>query len=196
MSDIIIRPAIKNDAAFIAKLLMQASGGIIEFLLTDVMPNVSPEQIMQHEAESDEARCSYRFVTIAELENKPVGILHCYSSELYLETNDSHNDPAFLERMNYLLPMQHNFPDNALYVNAIAVLPNYQNKGIGKKLLDYAKCIAKNKKQAVIGHAWADNNRAIELYEREGFKIIEHIDIKRRPHLLHDGGMVLMRFKN
>lgn len=194
MRGISIRSAQKNDAEFIAKLLIQASGGLIEFLLHNVIPNVSPEQIMRHEIEGDEARCSHRFVMIAELENHPVAILHCYPSKLYLEEPDSHNDPVFLERMDYLSPMQQNFPKNALYVNAIAVLPQYQNRGIGKKLLDYAKNIAEQKKQAVIGHAWVDNHRAIELYEREGFKIIERIDIKRRPLLPHDGGMVLMRF--
>ena len=60
--------------------------------------------------------------------------------------------------------------------------------------MDYVKNIAQEKNQAVTLHAWVDNHRAINLYEREGFKIIERIDIKRQPLLPHDGGMVLMQF--
>ena len=195
MNNISIRQAVKTDAQIITELNLQAGGGVAEFLLTGLIPNVSPKQMMQHQIESDEAPYSYQFVIVAELDNRVVGSANFYPSEFNHVPDASEESFIPFDRTNAVLaPMYRHCPKNTIYLHALAVLPEYQGKRIGKKLLDYVKNIAKEKKQAVTLHAWMDNHRAIKLYENEGFKIIERIEIKCQPLLPHDGGMVLMQF--
>ena len=195
MNNISIRSAKKTDAKIITELNLQAGGGVAEFLLTGLIPNVSPKQMMQHQIESDEAPYSYQFVTVAELDNHVVASAHFYPSEFNHAPDATEESFIPFDRTNVVLaPMYRHCSKNTIYLHALAVLPEYQGRGIGKKLLDYVKNISQEKNQAVTLHAWADNHSAIKLYEREGFKIIECIKIQRQPLLPHDGGMVLMQF--
>jgi GNAT superfamily N-acetyltransferase len=49
------------------------------------------------------------------------------------------------------------------------VLPEYQKKGIGSRLLDHVKQLT-NTEQLLVG-TWADAVWAIEFYQRHGFKL-------------------------
>ncbi len=52
-------------------------------------------------------------------------------------------------------------------VGALFVHPEYQSRGIGKKLLEYAG----NLKNGLILTAFIENPRAVKFYQREGFVI-------------------------
>jgi len=54
------------------------------------------------------------------------------------------------------------------------VLPDYQRKGIGTKLLDHLKQITKTK-HLFVG-TWADASWAIAFYERHGFRLLPNKD--------------------
>lgn len=59
------------------------------------------------------------------------------------------------------------------YIAGIFVSTSTQSKGIGTKLLNYAKL----KKESLNLSVYEKNNRAIHFYTREGFKIIkENLD--------------------
>lgn len=195
MPAITLRPAKKSEVGIITELNMQASGGIVEFLLSGLMPNSSPKEMMHRQISSEEPPYSYRFVTMAELNNEVVGIAHYYPSEYNRAPNAFEKAFIPFERTNYILtPMYQNAPKNTLYLHALAVFPKYQGLGVGKKLLDFVKETAKQKNQSVTLHAWRDNHRAIALYEHEGFRTIEHANIARHPLLPHDGGMLHMQW--
>jgi GNAT superfamily N-acetyltransferase len=54
------------------------------------------------------------------------------------------------------------------------VLPEYQGKGIGSRLIDYLKRIT-GTKRLLVG-TWADATWAIEFYQKRGFKLMRDKD--------------------
>ncbi len=64
MNGIKICPAEQNDSEIITLLNIQASGGVIEILLTGLIPNVSAHQMMQHQILEEEGQ--YNSEPIAE----------------------------------------------------------------------------------------------------------------------------------
>jgi ribosomal protein S18 acetylase RimI-like enzyme len=56
----------------------------------------------------------------------------------------------------------------------VAVLPEYQDKGFGKKIMEKLIDNAKGKKYASIGlFAWEGNPRNVHFYEKFGFKKVK-----------------------
>jgi len=65
------------------------------------------------------------------------------------------------------------FSKNSLYVDQLAVDPDFQGHGIGRKLMKQAEDIAlKQGFNAVALHVRKDNDKAISLYESMGYKKI------------------------
>ena len=65
-------------------------------------------------------------------------------------------------------------------IKDIVVLPEYQNKGIGKELLDFAKQYAKENKKSKLKLGFIYNNTELKMwYEKNGFVLIE---IKEYPN--------------
>lgn len=54
------------------------------------------------------------------------------------------------------------------------VLPNYQRKGIGARLLTHLKQMTKTKRLLV--GTWADADWAIDFYEKQGFRLMSNKD--------------------
>lgn len=65
------------------------------------------------------------------------------------------------------------FVRRALYIDQLAVDPDYQGQGVGRSLMEKAEQLAVLEKfNAVSLHVRADNDKAIHLYESMGFKVI------------------------
>ena len=65
-------------------------------------------------------------------------------------------------------------------IKDIVVLPEYQNKGIGKELLDFVKLYAKENKKTKIKLGFIYNNTELKMwYEKNGFILTE---IKEYPN--------------
>ncbi len=80
-------------------------------------------------------------------------------------------------KINIKKAQTENIIDNALEVERIYVVSEYQNKGIGQLLLDKAFEIARSKniKDVWLG-VWEKNSGAIAFYKRNGFtKFGKHI---------------------
>ncbi len=54
------------------------------------------------------------------------------------------------------------------------VLPNYQRKGVGSRLLDYLKLMTKTE-ELLVG-TWADATWAIDFYQKHGFRLMPNKD--------------------
>ena len=64
----------------------------------------------------------------------------------------------------------------SLYVHRLAVDPQFQNKGIGKKLMDYAEDFAKkNNFISVRLDTFSKNKNNMRFYERRGYKRLEKV---------------------
>ena len=58
------------------------------------------------------------------------------------------------------------------FIGALFVEKNYQSQGIGKSLIDYAKNLYDNLSLAV----YKENEKAISLYKKLGFNVIEETE--------------------
>ena len=66
--------------------------------------------------------------------------------------------------------------DNNLYVHRLAVHPNFQRKGIGKSLMDYAESFAKkNEYSSIRLDTFSQNKRNLKFYESRGYERLEEI---------------------
>lgn len=64
----------------------------------------------------------------------------------------------------------------SLYVHRLAVDPQFQKKGIGKKLMDYAEDFAKkNNFISVRLDTFSKNKNNMRFYERRGYKRLEEV---------------------
>ena len=65
---------------------------------------------------------------------------------------------------------------NNLYVHRLAVHPNFQKKGIGKSLMDYAEKFGKKNQYISIRlDTFSENKRNLKFYESRGYKRLEEI---------------------
>ena len=79
------------------------------------------------------------------------------------------------DRLIAFLSLEHK--ENAIKIRDIVVLPEYQNKGIGKLLIDFAKeQTAKNDKARLVLRFIYDNKKLKEWYEKNGFKVTEILE--------------------
>lgn len=195
LNDVIIRPATSDDAEIIATFALIAGGGIFEFLLNDLVPNLSPEQMIYDEIAGCESELSHQYSSLAEVHGEIVGIAHMYSSKmLHVPQPDDKTIVPYERSRHILTPLFQEVIEDSLYLQTLVVSSHYRGKGIGKKLLDHVKNNAKKEHYpSVTLFAWKDNTKAIALYLREGFRIVKHIDIQPAPLLPHEGGMVLMQ---
>ncbi|MBU6446872.1 MAG: GNAT family N-acetyltransferase, partial [Verrucomicrobia bacterium] len=135
---------------------------------------------------------SYRHSTVCEVDGNVVGLLHCFPLSF-------HKPPKVTmvpkERFEYLKPFYDVHIPNSLYLFTLAVIGEFQGQGIGAQLISIAKLRAQEHGFTSLSlHAWADNQKALELYKKSGFKVVKQCAIPRHPLLPHDNGMVLMQW--
>lgn len=84
------------------------------------------------------------------------------------------------ELVGYVWGYLHKFrEEQRIYINEIHVLEKWRSQGIGKQLLDeMEKEAVLRRLKALYIHAEADNEKAVKLYQKEGFKI-ERIQLRK-----------------
>ena len=66
--------------------------------------------------------------------------------------------------------------DNNLYVHRLAVYPNFQKKGLGKSLMDFAENYAKDKSYVSVRlDTFSENKRNLKFYESRGYHRLDGI---------------------
>ena len=60
----------------------------------------------------------------------------------------------------------------SVYLNQIAVLPEYQGQNIGRRIINYTKDLAQTKKSPLYLDCWAGNDKLVEFYSENGFEFL------------------------
>ena len=70
---------------------------------------------------------------------------------------------------------------NNLYIHRLAVHPNFQKKGIGKALMDFAEKYAREKNYSSVRlDTFSMNKRNLKFYESRGYQRLEEIYVPKQ----------------
>ncbi len=97
------------------------------------------------------------------------------------------------ERLDHVRELYAHRLDDSFYVHALSVDEALNGQGIGRAFLDLSYEMAEDRGFNTVSlHVWKDNQRALSLYQANGFVGVEDIAIDRHALIPHDGGMLLM----
>ncbi len=82
------RPAEKEDSAKLAELVNIASDGVVEYLFHDLVPGITPVQVVAHNLENDNYPHSYRSAVVAAEETDVIGMALSYPSSYHKITKE------------------------------------------------------------------------------------------------------------
>ena len=181
-----------KDAPQIAFLINKASGGIVEFLFHDLIPEKSPIDVVAIGLQEEKSYFSFKNTIVAELNNSVIASVLSYPSS-YVEITDELKNFIPQDRLDYIMGIYTaNIPES-LYIDAIAVADSYERKRIGSTLLSLTfEKAAKENFNKVSLIAFADNTRALQFYKHHGFEITAPIAIENHPTVPHQGGAFVL----
>lgn len=192
MSDVepIIRPARKSDAAALAALIDIAGEGIPVYLWNQMKaPGQSVFEFGRSRAARDEGGFSYKNATVAEVDGEVVAALVDYRLEHPYETGDLLELP---EVVRPLVVLESKAP-GSWYINVVAAFPEFRGQGIGARLLTLAE--GRGRAQGATSASMIvarENEGAVRLYARSGYKEIDGAPAVPYPGCAHGGDWVLM----
>ena len=189
MSDIILRPASREDSAVIARLFLISSDGLAAYIWSrladpgDTLTDVGTRRYARRGVPF-----SYENCIVAEHGGGVVGMIHSFPME---------EDPeAALETDPVLRPYSELEDTGSLYISGLAVVPEARGLGIGTRLMTAAAGRALDlglTRMSLI--CFERNEGAMRLYERLGFGELDRRPITPHPTLHHaDGSAVLLAY--
>lgn len=165
------RKATKQDASSVAKLMMLAMDKIVfDFIgeKNDEKGTLFLENLIQQENN----QYSYQNTIVVEYDNQIAGCTTFYDGGKLEELRKPVLD-ILKSSYNQVINPQDETQAGEIYIDTIAVSPDFQGKGIGSKILDYLIEEIAIKQNNVLGLLVDfDNSNAKKLYERKGFKVV------------------------
>jgi ribosomal protein S18 acetylase RimI-like enzyme len=188
------RPGEKQDCAKLAELINIASDGVVEYLFHDLVPGMTPVQVIAHNHENDNYPHSYKSAIVATDGNDVIGMALSYPSSYHKITDEMRSFfPA--ERIEHFSTFYSSRVGNSWFLDALCVNESYRRKGIGEKLISLTKEMAiENGNKTLSLIVFADNALAIPVYERTGFEVVQKVELKGNEFIQHSGGCVLMKW--
>ena len=178
---IIIRQAVaSDDVKKIAELIYSSDRNIYGAMFGN---EECAFEILQELVNTDTINISTKNLIVAEYENNIVGML-CFIEDAYLDDRVAYKQafsklgidlPQYFDQVfdvywNKVIKEDFN---NFYYISNVAVDSNYQNLGIGKKLLNFFKETHTNKPISL--DVVKDNESAIHAYLKSGFEPVETV---------------------
>jgi len=187
---ICIRPATPQDGLHIAKLGQIAGHGIPDFLWEQAAePDQSPMDVGIARATSTSSSFSYRNSFLAEVNGEIAGLLIAYPLPDPPEVVDLSEVPALLHP---LIELEQRVP-GSYYINILATYPQFQNQGIGSRLLEHADAVAADMKCPKLSlQVFEQNQDAVRFYLREGFQVFAQKPAVPHPCYPYTGDILLM----
>lgn len=191
-ADVLIRPADPDDAPAVAPLMLEAGGGIYQFLLDGVVPGMTVGDMLLPGLAAREGSFSYRHCTVAVApDGTVVGIAHAYPSEWMRGVDRSFLPP---ERLDHLRSFDEAQDWGSYFLSALAVAAPWRRRGIAGRLLAWAEERGRTGAfDRITLHVWADNAAARRLYARHGYAEADAAAIPWHARLPHRGGSLLLR---
>jgi ribosomal protein S18 acetylase RimI-like enzyme len=187
---IAVRRATKADGAILARLIDLAGDGIPTHLWGAAAgPGETALDVGRRRAERDEGGFSFRNATLAECDGAVAGLLLGYRQPAVFDAGDLELLPPIVRP---LVELEAAAP-GSWYLNALAVLPEFQGRGIGRTLLGEADRLAALSGARDLSIIVAsENRRAFGLYQRHGFREVDRRAVIAYPGFAYGGDWVVM----
>lgn len=190
--EILYRTGKQEDSLKIAEGIDRASGGIVEFLFNGLLSQHTAAQVMAKSIQEKQGSDSYENAIVAEYQGNIIGVVYSYSAKLHGITESTRSFfPS--DRLAFLKDFYNSRVENSWFLDSIYVDEKFRGTGIGSKLIQLTKQRAKDNGFTQLSlMVMADNIVARRTYERNGFEIVKHIDVKEHPLIPHKGGIYLL----
>jgi len=184
-----LRRATRKDARALAELIEYAGDGIPGYLWSQsVKEGQPPIEVGIERVLREEANFSYRNAVVVEVDGRVAAMMLAYRLP-------EHSDVNLDELPDLLRPLEEleQKVPGTFYINALAAYPEFRGLGLGTKLLEAAHTLAPDAGCEQLSLEVFDQNEgAVRLYERHGYREIARLPSVAHPILQHEGYIVLM----
>ncbi|GEO82745.1 GNAT family N-acetyltransferase [Pararhodospirillum oryzae] len=188
---ITVRDAQEADARTIARYMIQAGEGLYEFLLADLVADMSAKSLLTHLVETGEGPLGWPSCRLALKDGQVVGMVNAFPVERF---DEMALDMIPADRLAHLAPLFQARVEGSLRLNAMAVDPAQRGAGIGMRLIAEAVGMAGAQKRKTVSLlVWSTNLRAIKLYEDFGFQHAGMIALPAHPRLSARRAQIMTR---
>jgi ribosomal protein S18 acetylase RimI-like enzyme len=186
------RAATREDRYELARLFRIASGGVADYMwsrLAPKYPGLTPLEIGARRFAREEGNFSYKNCVVAEQDGAVRGMLFTFPIEEGQEADDGSTDPILKPYEELEIP-------GSFYICALALLPNFRGRGAGTKMLSIAREQAHQRGFDTLSLlVFEQNEGALRLYERNGFKVAGRAPVVPHELINHTGEVLLMASK-
>ena len=183
------RAATKEDRCELAHLFRMASGGVADYMwsrLAPKYPGLTPLEIGARRYAREEGNFSYKNCVVAEQDGAVIGMLFTFPIEEGQEAEGEPTDPI-------LKPYEELEMPGSFYICALALLPGFRGRGVGTKMLSIAREQAYERGFDTLSLlVFEQNEGAVKLYERNGFKVAGRAPVVPHELIDHTGDVLLM----
>ena len=177
MEAIIFRKATVEDAPLISLIMMEAVG-------MDAMSGTAPipSEVVEM-CKRNDTLYTYEHALLCCVDGKPIGGIISYSGSQYKTRRK-----CTFQLIRHLLTfdieqMQDETQDGEYYLDSLAILPAYRNRGLGRQLIERSVQYAEQMGLIPVLACAPQNDRAHRLYSSIGFREDGHLFIFGEDYL-------------
>lgn len=185
-----LRRAAREDSRRVAELMDIAGHGLPAYIWSlRAEGGQEPIDVGTGRAAREDADFSYRNAVVAEEDGEVVAMVLAYRLPEAGDIADLEEMPEVLRplaELELLAP-------GTFYVNVLATLPGYQGRGLGSRLLEVANDLAAEAGCDELSiQVFEQNEGAVRLYERHGYRTVARRRAIPHPSYPYDGDVLLM----
>jgi ribosomal protein S18 acetylase RimI-like enzyme len=183
------RPAEPEESAELTSIVQQTSDGLVDYILTGVIPFTKPHQILNTQVVSGDSLYSYRNMIVCVEDGEIVGLVLAYP---WNEQVASDMARRYLpeEKFRVVEALLNSADEDSLFINTLWVAERYRGEGLADALMDVAAEWAAGEGLSRLSlHVWRGNERAVRFYRRHGFVETRTFDFPDHKLLPHKTGM-------
>lgn len=184
--DIDFRPAEPEEAAKLASIIQETSGGLVDYLLRDIMPFTSPHQILTSQVLSEDSLFSYSNAIVCVEQGEIIGLILAYSWEKQV-LSDLMRCYLPQRRLKVVEGLLSSAEPDSLYINTFWVENKFRGQGLADVLMDVAEDWGRREEYSRLSlHVWEGNKRAVSFYQRHGFSLSKRFKFPEHKLLVYN----------